>query len=45
MYNNAMKEYQEKCEKEGNPELGATFSIPGLQAPTNQRSLGFRKET
>jgi hypothetical protein len=43
-YNNAAKEYVEKCEKEGKPELAATFHIPGLEAPTNKRSLGFRKD-
>jgi hypothetical protein len=43
-YNNAAKEFVEKCEKEGKPELAATFHIPGLQAPTSQRSLGFRKD-
>jgi predicted nuclease with TOPRIM domain len=44
LYNNAAKEFAEKCESDGKPELAATFHIPGLQAPTNQRSIGFRKD-
>lgn len=44
LYNNAAKEFTAKCEKDGKPELAATFHIPGLSAPTSQRSLGFRKD-
>lgn len=33
-----------KSEFEANAEKNPAFKIPGLQEPTNKRSLGFRKE-
>jgi len=42
LYNEDFKEHLEHAEKQGTtPE---TFHIPGLDAPTNMRSLGMRKE-
>lgn len=44
MYNSAAKEHREKCLSEGKEDQAAIFSIPGIETPTEQRSVGFRKE-
>ena len=41
-YNNAFKEYLEECKEKG--EEPGVFHIPGLEAPTNLRTLNMRKE-
>lgn len=43
LYNAAAEEHRAKCEKEGKLEEAAIFTVPGLQPPTNERSVGFRK--
>lgn len=44
LYKTDFEEHKEKCLKEGRDAEAANFSIPGLQAPTNMRSLGLKKE-
>lgn len=39
LYKAEFEAYKKKCEDEGKPELAATFSLPGVGAPTLMRSL------
>lgn len=42
-YSSAFQDYLNECAEKG-IEPDATFIIPGLEAPTNLRTLNFRKE-
>lgn len=44
LYKADKKEYLEKCEQEGTPELAGLFSIPGIGEPTSTVSLKLTKE-